>query len=103
MAAPLVTEMNQEDEDWTKGNNFPLVPVNKGVSEEAAANGLMEDQQDACRPGKEGDDSDEKGDGFDDIQCGILSWRPRCLRRFNNPQWLLFFFSLYALSLGKTS
>ena len=105
MAVRLASERTKADKEWDEGKSFPLMPVNNGpVSKglgEGATNGLVEDQQDIFRPNKESNGGSKKGDNFDDIQCGVLSWRPVCLRCFNTPQWLLFFFSLYALTLGK--
>lgn len=106
MATRQESEMSKTDKEWREEKSFPLVPVNNGqVSKgmgEGVTNGLTDDQQGVCRPNKESHGGSEKRGDSDDIQCGVLSWRPAFLRRFNNPQWLLFFFSLYAMALGKT-
>lgn len=98
--------MSKTDKEWREEKSFPLVPMNNGqVSKgmgEGVTNGLTDDQQGVRRPNKESHGGSEKRGDSNDIQCGVLSWRPACLRRFNNPQWLLFFFSLYAMALGKT-
>jgi hypothetical protein len=84
------------------GNNIPLEPVIKDNDcGDALINGAVNvNQIDGLEvaiietDGKEGVEDDKE------IACGVMGWRPKCLQTFNNPQCLLFFFSMYALTLG---
>ncbi|ESO98163.1 hypothetical protein LOTGIDRAFT_239068 [Lottia gigantea] len=35
-----------------------------------------------------------------DAQCGVGSWKPKCLQKFNNPKCLLFFLCMYGMILS---
>ena len=94
MASGLMADVREEHDDATHANSFPLVSLDG-----AHDSGIVSPEAQADVTGTKHDTRGD--DSGDDIRCGFLRWRPRFLQRFNNPPCLLFFFSLYALSLGE--
>ncbi|KAL8589511.1 hypothetical protein ACOMHN_015897 [Nucella lapillus] len=92
--------MGEDHEGLTSLGNIPLVSITDTHNTTVSSDCLEEDQARKGGKGK-GKGRGRKAEGCleRDVLWGVLCWKPQCLQRFNNPHWLLFFFSLYALSL----
>ncbi|XP_076456396.1 solute carrier organic anion transporter family member 4C1-like [Babylonia areolata] len=92
--------MGEEAEDLSSVNRVPLVTISDGASRGTSC--LTEEEHDGKRQraSSDGNKRRKAEELAEDVLCGILCWKPQCLQRFNNPPCLLFFFSIYALSLG---
>ena len=72
-------------------------PEVKILGEGRRVNGMVsERKRGSAERGEEEEEREDK-----EIDCGIMSWRPAFLQRFNTPPWLLFFFCLYGMALGE--
>lgn len=103
----IFKNLNAKGEEYgvISGNDIPLVPLAK-QDKAVMMNGMKDSGQGdygqlvgvEIIDGMKEEEAEVKDD--QEIKCGIMGWRPICLQRLNNPRCLLFFFSLYTLTLG---